>query len=96
MSTNTELAVVFSEMSALLELLGANAFRVNAHANVARVLGDLTGDGIVANDDIPPFVATVLAPYAASGAERCAADVNEDLRTDGGDVGAFVSVLLGP
>jgi DNA polymerase (family 10) len=43
-STNSELATIFSEMAAVLELIGANPFRVNAHARVARVLKDLTVD----------------------------------------------------
>jgi len=44
MSTNTELAKVFEEISMVLELTGANPFRVNAHARVARILDDLTVD----------------------------------------------------
>lgn len=41
---NSELARIFDEMAAVLELTGANAFRVNAHRRVARVLKDLTVD----------------------------------------------------
>ncbi|TDJ56717.1 MAG: DNA polymerase/3'-5' exonuclease PolX [Planctomycetota bacterium] len=44
MSANAELAGIFQEMSAIMELTGANPFRVNAYARVARVLGDLTVD----------------------------------------------------
>jgi len=44
MSANAELAGIFQEMSAILELTGANAFRVNAYARASRVLNDLTMD----------------------------------------------------
>ena len=44
MSANAELARIFQEMSAILELTGANAFRVNAYARASRVLTDLTTD----------------------------------------------------
>ena len=44
MSANAELAGIFQEMSAILELTGANAFRVNAYARASRVLNDLTTD----------------------------------------------------
>ncbi|MHC4947828.1 MAG: helix-hairpin-helix domain-containing protein, partial [Planctomycetota bacterium] len=57
MSTNADLATIFAEMSALLELLGANAFRVNAHANVARVLRDLTVDVAELADEKKKLVA---------------------------------------
>jgi DNA polymerase (family X) len=51
MSTNAELAKIFEEMAAVLELTGANPFRVNAHARVARVLDDLTEDVATLTDD---------------------------------------------
>ena len=44
MSTNTELAKIFGEMAAILELIGADRFRVNAHQRVARVMKDLVED----------------------------------------------------
>src|SRR5512145_320571 len=44
MSANAELSRIFDEMAAMLELTGANSFRVSAHARVARVLGDLNVD----------------------------------------------------
>jgi DNA polymerase (family 10) len=44
MSANAQLAGIFQEMSAIMELTGANAFRVNAYARAARVLNDLTVD----------------------------------------------------
>ncbi len=44
MSTNAELARLFEEMAAVLELTGANSFRVAGYARAARVLEDLTTD----------------------------------------------------
>ncbi|MCH2160963.1 MAG: DNA polymerase/3'-5' exonuclease PolX [Phycisphaerales bacterium] len=44
MSVNQELAGAFEEMASLLELTGANAFRVNAHTKVARALEGMTSD----------------------------------------------------
>ena len=44
MSTNAELAKIFNEMAAVLEITGANAFKVNAHTRVARLLKDMTTD----------------------------------------------------
>jgi DNA polymerase (family X) len=51
MSINRQLANIFAEMSAVLELLGENPFRVNAHAKVARVLEDMTEDVAALADD---------------------------------------------
>jgi len=44
MSTNDALARIFEEMADVLELSGANPFRVNAHRRVARVLESLGED----------------------------------------------------
>jgi DNA polymerase (family 10) len=44
MSANAELSRIFREMAVVLELTGANPFRVNAHTRVARVLNDLKVD----------------------------------------------------
>jgi DNA polymerase (family 10) len=44
LSANAELAVIFNQMAAVLELTGANRFRVNAHQRAARVMKDLTTD----------------------------------------------------
>lgn len=49
MSSNADLAGLFDDMASALELLGANPFRANAHARVARALRDMT-------DDIATFV----------------------------------------
>ncbi|MHC4101839.1 MAG: DNA polymerase/3'-5' exonuclease PolX [Planctomycetota bacterium] len=44
MSANADLSRIFKEMAVVLELTGANPFRVNAHTRVARALGDLNVD----------------------------------------------------
>ncbi len=52
MSTNQELAQVFHEIADLLDLTGANGFRVNAHRKVARTLEDASEDiGAMARND---------------------------------------------
>lgn len=44
MKTNAELAVIFERMAAMLELLGEDRFRVNAHARAARAIEGLSVD----------------------------------------------------
>lgn len=44
MSMNEDIAKIFEELATLLELTGANGFRVNAHAKIARVVEGLTTD----------------------------------------------------
>ena len=44
MSTNTELAAMFHTMATILEISGANGFKVNANVKVARTLEDLVED----------------------------------------------------
>jgi DNA polymerase (family 10) len=44
MSTNTELANMFQTMATVLEISGANGFKVNANVKVARALEDLVED----------------------------------------------------
>ena len=44
MSSNLELARIFSEIADVLDLTGANAFRVNAHRKVARILEEAGED----------------------------------------------------
>lgn len=52
MSTNLELARIFSEIADVLDLTGANAFRVNAHRKVARLLEESGEDlGAVARTE---------------------------------------------
>ncbi len=43
-AANQELAALFDEMAAVLELTGANPFRITSYARAARVLRDLTTD----------------------------------------------------
>jgi DNA polymerase (family 10) len=51
-STNLELARIFSEIADVLDLTGANAFRVNAHRKVARLLEESGEDlGALARTD---------------------------------------------
>lgn len=51
MSTNAELARIFEQMAKVLDLTGANVFRVNAHNKVARILESLTTDVAELADD---------------------------------------------
>ncbi len=44
MQANKELARIFGQIAAALELLEANRFRINAHTRVARILKDMTED----------------------------------------------------
>ena len=44
MSSNLELARIFNEIADILDLTGANAFRVNAHRKVARTLEEAGED----------------------------------------------------
>jgi DNA polymerase (family 10) len=44
MSFNTDLARRFEEIAAMLELLGEDSFRVNAHRKVARIIEDSSDD----------------------------------------------------
>ncbi len=46
MSANQELAAIFQQMADALDLLGENAFRVNAHRRVARTLEDMAEDAV--------------------------------------------------
>lgn len=77
MSFNSELSAIFSQMADLLELTGANRFRVNAHARAARVIKDTTADlrpiahdaaALTAIDGIGKGIAGKIAEYADTGA----------------------------
>ena len=57
MSTNAQLSKIFAEMAKVLELTGANPFRVNAHQRVSRVLDDLTTDVAALADDAKKLTA---------------------------------------
>jgi len=77
MSFNTRLASIFDRMSAMLELTGADRFRVNAHAKAARVIGDHPSDlepiakdakALIAIEGIGKGTAAKIAEFAETGA----------------------------
>lgn len=77
MSFNTDLSKIFEQMASLLELTGANRFRVNASAKAARVIGDHPADleplahdqaALTALDGIGKGTAEKIAEYAETGA----------------------------
>jgi DNA polymerase (family 10) len=78
MSANAELARIFREMAVVLELTGANQFRVNAHARVARTLGELKTDiagtadtdQLTAIEGIGTGTATKIIEYLRTGRVR--------------------------
>jgi DNA polymerase (family 10) len=52
---NADIASVFDEIADLLEIQGANVFRVRAYRNAARSLGDLSQEVsamVAANEDL--------------------------------------------
>ena len=51
MSVNRELATLFQKFATILEITGADGFKINAHTKVARVLEDLVED-IATVDDL--------------------------------------------
>jgi DNA polymerase (family 10) len=76
MAAREELIILFDEMATALELLGANAFKVNANRNVARVLEDMTEDlstfastpsGLTAFDGIGKSSAEKMCEYLTTG-----------------------------
>lgn len=80
MATNDDIAALFEEISQLLEITGADKFRVNAHARAARVIGDeqrdlsalaLKPDGraqLMAIEGIGAKTADKIIEFATSGA----------------------------
>ncbi len=77
MSFNDELVSRFEQMAQMLELTGANPFRVNAHARAARVIDDLTTDlesiagdakALIAIPGIGKGIAEKIGEYARTGA----------------------------
>lgn len=75
MSTNATLAQIFETMADVLELTGANPFRVNAHRRVARVIESLAEDvaTIVAR---APDELTALDGIGAASAKKIIEFVN--------------------
>ena len=57
MSVNAQIADLFDDIAAVLELLGENPFRVAANAKVARVLRDLPADVASMQDDTKKLLA---------------------------------------
>ena len=68
MPTNAELSHIFNEMSRVLQLIGANPFRINAHANVARILKDMIVDVAELADD--PAKLTAIDGIGAGSAKK--------------------------
>ncbi len=67
--TNHQIAAVFEDMATLLELTGANSFRVAAHAKVARALESSTADiARVAQND-PKALSEIDGVGASSAAK---------------------------
>ncbi len=67
MSSNRELATRFQEAAAILEITGANAFRVNAVTKVARILEDLP-------TEIAPLAEDLKALQAIDGIGKSSAE----------------------
>lgn len=76
MSFNADLAAMFARMGAMLELTGADRFRVNAHAKAARIIADHPSDlapiandpkALTAIDGIGKGAAAKIAEFAATG-----------------------------
>jgi DNA polymerase (family 10) len=76
MSFNSDLADIFEQMASLLELTGANKFRVNAFTKAARVVGDNPADlrpiahdeaALTKLDGIGKGTAEKIAEFARSG-----------------------------
>jgi DNA polymerase (family 10) len=76
MSFNAKLAAIFNRMADMLELTGADRFRVNAHAKAARVIGDHPTDlepiakdakALQSIDGIGKGTAAKIAEFAQTG-----------------------------
>ena len=96
MSLNPEITNAFEEMATLLEITGANAFKVNAHAKVARIVEGMTEDleeiatadgaekALAAIDGIGASSARKIAALASTGSipelEELRAKVPDGLR----------------
>lgn len=56
--------------------------------------GDVTIDGVIGLDDVSTMVGVLLDPCEFDLSVRCAADVNGDNHINGGDLPAFIDLLL--
>lgn len=68
MSTNKDLARIFNDMAAVIEILGKNPFRAIAFSKAARVLRDLTTDVTTLTDD--PKQLTTIEGIGKGTADR--------------------------
>jgi DNA polymerase (family X) len=84
MPTNAEIARVFAEMAAVLEITGANVFRVNAYNNAARLIGDHTSaladlvpdkKALMAIEGIGDGLARKIIEFTQTGAVKEHADL---------------------
>ncbi len=71
-------------------------YQVTATVVVPQVKGDFNGNGVVDCADVPPMIAVLLNPGAATPEQRDIADMNSDTRNDGKDIQPFENVLQCP
>ena len=71
----------------LLPLLSSLSVAAPSNAQSAACPSDLTGDGIVAGDDL----ATVLGGWSPGGCKACAGDINGDHRVTGADLAQLLN-----
>jgi DNA polymerase (family 10) len=83
MSANDRLARHFESIANLMQLLGEDGFRVNAHTRAARVLGDLSTDAssldrkaLLAIEGIGPKIADKIIEFAATSSTAEFKDLN--------------------
>lgn len=83
MSANDRLARHFEAIANLMQLLGEDGFRVNAHTRAARVLGDLSTDASTCDrkslleiEGIGPKIADKIIEFVSSGSTAEFADLN--------------------
>lgn len=67
---NRKLAAIFEQMADVLQIIGADGFRVNAFARIGRTLGDMTEDVASIGPDIPALAK--LPGVGKGSAERIA------------------------
>jgi DNA polymerase (family 10) len=85
---NAEVAAVFDEIADLLEIQGANAFRIRACRNAARNIGDLLSNLNMlrakgkAFDDLPGMAADLAASTGSIQQIRCfGANIEQNILT---------------
>ncbi|MFB0984966.1 MAG: helix-hairpin-helix domain-containing protein, partial [Phycisphaerales bacterium] len=78
MSMNEDISRIFEEFATLLELTGANGFRVNAHTKVARVVEGLTVDvGELARGDGAMKALEAIDGIGKSSAQKIIEFINQ-------------------